>query len=158
VLLQRDTPAVRAFAADWHARWLTSRTRCGDHRDQPALNAALHATSARFQALDDRWNAQFTVNGRVARGAVVWHYYASRSKHPTTGFERLVQQTLAGAVAVDTAAVRTLLELPDPWLLDGAVDRHVADRIARHGEPRRFDKCWLRRQPVRAAFAWLLRL
>lgn len=157
VLLLRDTPGVRALAADWHARWLQTRERCGDHRDQPSFNAALAASAVTFAVLDDRFNAQFRPTPTVARGAAVWHYYSSRARQPVTGFESLVERVLGGA-PLDEGEVRRLCDLDAPWLAENRIDRHVADRIERHGTMRRFDKHWLRRQPVRAALCWLLSL
>lgn len=157
LLLMRDTPAARAFAEDWHARWLLTRERCNDHRDQPSLNAALQAMAARFCLLEDRFNAQFRPTPGVASGAVVWHYYASRAKHPLTGFELLVERVLGGT-PLEESTVRKLLELDVPWHAENRVDRYVAARIERKGRMRRFDKHWLRRQPVRAGLCWLLGL
>ncbi len=157
VLMLRDTPAVHAFAEDWHARWLLTRQHCNDHRDQPSLNAALHAMAARFSLLDDRFNAQFRPTPRVATEAVVWHFYSSRGKLPVTGFEVLVERVLAGAV-LEPAEVERLAGLDVPWRCENRTDRHVAMRIERNGRMRRFDKHWLRRQPVRAGLCWLLGL
>ena len=64
--------------------------RVRNYRDQPALNAALYSTKAKLVVLPDHFNAQFKKIPSVAKGAGVWHYYASAQQDPTTSFELLV--------------------------------------------------------------------
>ncbi|MBF8276451.1 MAG: hypothetical protein HW390_1524 [Candidatus Brocadiaceae bacterium] len=97
VLYYNDTPGTYRFADEWHRRWMQSFARFEDHRDQPAMNFALHDTQPSLAVLPDRFNAQFKFTPGVAAGAVIWHYYASLNKPPHTSFERLANDLMHGA-------------------------------------------------------------
>lgn len=115
VLLYQDTEGARRFAEDWHQRWLHCFEAHHNHRDQPALNAALQATRPRLQVLPDRFNAQFKCNPGALQNAVLWHYYASViDGRPETLFELLIQDLMCGK-PLDLGRVEQMIHAAHPW-------------------------------------------
>ncbi|QDU18682.1 glycosyltransferase family protein [Urbifossiella limnaea] len=78
VMYVRDTPAARAVAADWQARWHFSYAR-GDDWDQLALSCAIHTTPAAVAELPPAYNAMVSVHPALARGAKVLHVTVGNS-------------------------------------------------------------------------------
>lgn len=120
VLFFSDTDAAHALAAEWHRRWLSSAEATARNRDQPALNSALRACSARLHVLDDRYNAQIVPSPEVAVDAVVWHFYSSAGLSPMTRHEQLLRNLLA-AGNLDKDEIRQMIECRHPWTETGVI-------------------------------------
>jgi hypothetical protein len=134
VLLYKDSDGARRFAEDWHRRWLHCFKARGDHRDQPALNAALQATQVRLQVLPDRFNAQFRVNLGVAPTAVVWHYYSSGAgRRPATQFESLVEDLRRGD-RLDPDRVALMVRARHPWRAQTLLGEVAFARVVARGQ------------------------
>jgi len=131
-LLYQDTEGAHQFAEEWHRRWLHCVEARHNHRDQPALNAALQATQARLYQLPDRFNAQFKRNLRVLQGAALWHYYSSGiGSRPDTLFDVMVRDLMQGK-PLNKTQVERMIEAPHPWRLQSGLGDWVFARgIAR---------------------------
>ena len=145
VLLYQDTEGAQKFSEEWLRRWKISVTRREDHRDQPALNAALKATEVELFQLPDQFNAQFQRNWRTLERGVIWHYYASGSTgKPNTRFEVMVKELMAGK-RLDYLRVRDMINAPHPWLRNDFVGRGIFRRSHNRGELTPFRKAVLQR-------------
>lgn len=140
VIYLNDTPAARAFSAQWHQFWLAS-VAVGVTRDQPSLNAAIDATRPRVRLLPHRYNAQCRMNPAVAIDAVIDHYYSARAGAPAAA-QRLAEQLVRGAV-LESGAVRDLVQREHPWIRRSWLDDLVAARIKRRGVIEDADVFWL---------------
>ena len=118
VLFWNDTPAAHRSASLWHQKWLCAVEKCANHRDQPALNAALFYVQPRLNILPHKFNAQFKIAPGVAENALIWHFYPVRFTYPSwegplTSFEVLVEQVFCGEFRRDT--VSEMINRRDPW-------------------------------------------
>lgn len=120
VLFLSDSDAAHALAGEWHRRWLSSTETTGRHRDQPALNSALRASSARLHVLEDRYNAQIIPSPEVAVDAVIWHFYSSVDLPVATRHERLLR-TLIAESDLDIDEIRKMIECRHPWTEAGVI-------------------------------------
>lgn len=156
VLFYNDTPGAHQFAAEWGRRWIRSFARLGCHRDQPAMNSALHDTQPRLTVLPDCFNAQFKHTASVAAGAIIWHYYASLNKSPHTPFEMLANDLMHGST-LGKAKIAAIAASEHPWRRDTAIDDWAAAAIIRRGCFNGWESAWLRRELMRYILRYVLR-
>ena len=133
VMFYGDTVGARRFADDWHRKWLISYGLTKQHRDQPALNAAIFESQPTLTVLSHRFNAQLVFSPAVVVDAFIWHFYASALSQPTTEFEMLVQRLLSGA-KLETSDVTRLIRRDHPWRSDSWLDDFVAHRMVKNGD------------------------
>lgn len=179
VLLFNDTRKAHSLAAEWHHRWSESSRQENYHRDQPALNSALHAVRPNLRVLPHRFNAQIFKAPEVAVDAVIWHYYSSTRRPAMTTYDALVQNVLHSG-HIDPEDVRRISQCPHPWIVDDLVDvwaemaalkKENADLVRHLGSIERAheslgrdfakvlsSKSWRLTQPFRAIDALRLRL
>lgn len=132
VLLLRDTPAVHLACVDWHQRWADCFARTGEHFDQPAFNAMLHAMRPPFALLQIRYNAQVRPTPGTADGAVIWHYYMSARLDERFAFGAELRRLVQGA-RLDMRRVQGLVRAPHPWRRDHPLDDFWAKRVVDAG-------------------------
>ena len=132
VLLVRDDPGGRRFGAIWHERWLESGRATGKHFDQPALNRALADSGVDYAVLDSRFNAQVLVKPTTARGAHVWHFYASleRDRAPWTVLEEAME-ALERRGRLAPRLVDRLARRPLPWIALTPLDPWIIGKLER---------------------------
>lgn len=164
VLYYNDTAGAHQFAAEWCRRWIRSFARIGNHRDQPAMNSALHDTQPSLTVLSDRFNAQFKSTATVAAGAVIWHYYASLNNPPHTPFEILTNDLMHGST-LDKGKITAITASEHSWRRDTTIDNWAATAIIRRGCFNGWESAWLRREIIRHIlryvrrwFDWIRRL
>ena len=147
VFFFNDTPGARRFSDEWHQLWMESFMRVRNYRDQPALNAALYSTKAKLVVLPDHFNAQFKKIPSVAKGASVWHYYASAQQDPTTCFELLVKDLVTGA-QLDRKRVARMVQNAHPWRSYSPLDDWAAAVVMKKNQFNGIEWAILRRVGV----------
>jgi hypothetical protein len=145
VTFYNDTREARRFAVDWHRKWIECFRRNGRYRDQPALNAALFDVKPKLRILPHRFNAQLKLEPRVAAGAAILHYFASREDEPTTEFELLVERVRRGA-ELRTADIEKMIFQSHPWRRQIWLDDLMATQVMRKGRLDPDDYRWFRGQ------------
>jgi hypothetical protein len=141
VMVWGDTQGSRRLGADWHAKWLALSTRTREHRDQTALNAALHDTGASLDVLPHRFNAQFRSRVAVVSDSVVLHFYATAKNQEATAFGALVERVLAGD-PLRASHVDAIVRRRHPWRREYLVDDIAAWAILRRGHFNAQDREW----------------
>lgn len=149
VVLLRDLPEVHQVCEDWHQKWLDSFKRTGRHFDQPALNASLYGHGVSTCVLPDRFNAQFRMAPSVARGAVIWHYYASEKVDRLTAYGVELMRLQHGG-AFSRAEIRRLVSASHPWCRRSFLDDMVADHLMRTGRLEPWHGEWFKGQRWKA--------
>lgn len=116
VLFLRDTPAVRAVAADWQ-RFYRQSLAAGDDWDQLAFNYALcRHPGAAVRELPPAYNAMLTVHPVHARQARVYHLFAgSPGAWDGMLYPHLLDH-LGRTGEVDWAALDRCVAIDHPWL------------------------------------------
>jgi hypothetical protein len=148
------TAACKAFAEQWHQRWLASSATTGNHLDQPAFNSALLVMpGVTRHVLPDAFNAQVRRNLWSHRGAAVWHFYSAKEE-PFTGFDAEAERLKRGAV-LDLDRVMKLMRAAHPWKVDGPLDRAVLAHAFRQGFMPARCRLWLQGHRWRAAGAFV---
>jgi hypothetical protein len=145
VLYFNDTVQARRLSEEWHRRWLSWVEKRGDHRDQPALNAALFALKPRLEVLPHTFNAQFKVTPDAARRAAIWHYYGSDDVATHTEFERLAGDLLHGAT-LNRRRVARVLGADHPWRRTTRLDDRAAARVMIRNRFDGYAALWLQRK------------
>lgn len=113
VIYYNDTPGARRFALAWHRRWKISSQQLGQYRDQPALNAALHAESPRLHVLSHAYNHQVKWNSGWQERPVIWHYNYTSRDELRTSFEMLAAELQHGA-KLDMQRIAAMAEQNHP--------------------------------------------
>lgn len=145
VILYKDTEAANQFANEWHRRWLHCFKIRHNHRDQPALNAALQATKVRLHQIPDQFNAQFNRNIHVIPSAVIWHYYAAGiGKHTETIFEKLVRDLMKGK-SLNWQRVEQAMQAQHPWCVQNRFSNQVFKNALVRGYVYGWEAAYLRR-------------
>jgi len=88
VLFWKDNPETHRLSDLYIEKW-TQSNKAGFHYDQPALNAALNEWNGSFQILDNKFNAQYTMNFPVSVDAHIWHSYFSEPEQYSNDFFRM---------------------------------------------------------------------
>jgi len=145
VVFFNDTPAAKKFVVEWHRLWQESLNYSGRHEDQPAFYRAIHETGIDILAMSDRYNAQFKFNPSVSEGAIIWHYYASLNKKPTTYIEKLVCQLMDGS-DIDNKVIKHIINSDNPWFCNNMIDRLAAKYVIHNGWTNGWQTFWLRRE------------
>jgi len=122
VLFYNDTAGAFAFAKQWHTNWQLSQKRCGNYRDQPALNAAIKSSQVTVSILPHRFNAQIRCPEAVAVDGAVWHYHSSHAGPQDTEFE-VVVDALSASDSLPEESVRRMVSCPHPWRLSPATEQ-----------------------------------
>ena len=136
-----DTVGAKRLAADWHTKWLKSYELSRNHRDQPALNAAIFDAKAQLHILSHRFNAQCSMSPRTARDAAIWHLYAINIERPTTTFETLLGRLLKGTV-LQRSEIEELVYSSHPWRKDLWIDHLAALWVMRKNRLNAHDYSW----------------
>ncbi|HJS48301.1 MAG TPA: hypothetical protein VJ773_09975 [Gemmatimonadales bacterium] len=112
-----DTPAVRDLCARWRERWRES-SRLGTHKDQPALNVALHQVPEAARPLDGAYNVQVLATPGLIARARIYHFWAEGGVNlttPATLLEHLVVE-LRRSGRLDTGAIDRSRRRNWPWV------------------------------------------
>ena len=112
-----DTPAVRDLCARWRERWRES-SRLGTHKDQPALNVALHQLPEAARPLDGAYNVQVLASPGLIPRARIYHFWAEGGVNlttPATLLEHLVVE-LRSTGRLDTGAIERARRRNWPWV------------------------------------------
>ena len=104
-----DQEEARALGVEWHRRWRILYERFREHRDQPALNSAIHALNIHPRVFPIQYNAMVGVATRFAHKAKIFHFYTSSGKpHEGNLLDHLVKHMFSRREidwrAIDTAA------------------------------------------------------
>ncbi len=145
VLFFNDTEGARTLADEWHRRWLQSANRKDYHRDQPALNSALHAVRPKLSVLPDYFNAQILTAPKAATDAKIWHYYSSAGQKAMTSFDVLVGKVLLGA-KIDRKEINKMIDSRHPWRRENLVDAWAAQGLMRRDSCAGWEAAWLQRE------------
>jgi hypothetical protein len=78
VVYWADTPETHRFAEEWHARWQAILRRFGKHYDQPAFNSTVSELAIQVKLLGPEYNAMVEAHPRFAKGARIFHFFASK--------------------------------------------------------------------------------
>lgn len=151
VLFFNESEGAYKLSECWHKLWLEAGGRTGKYRDQPALNAALARTSVNIETLDDRLNAQFKTNPKIASNATIWHYYGSGTMLPTTNFEDEVHSIVEGN-ALDMRRVYSMINKPYPWRLVTPLDTMAATEYTKSADSDDWTFAWLARRPISSKY------
>lgn len=113
LIYYNDTPGARRFASAWHRHWKLSSEQLGLYRDQPALNAALHAERPRLHVLPHTYNHQVKWNGERPEQSIIWHYNYTSREETRTSFEMLAEELQHGAT-LDMRRIAAMAEQSEP--------------------------------------------
>lgn len=120
VLVYRRSAAAHDLAQRWIDAWHQFRSVTGEHYDQPAFNHAAFEAGC-VGRLPPPWNAPVAALPQSARGALVFHYYASTLAVPAphTLWGRLLAKDRAGELPSDDQ-LRVILSRSLPFVSVGA--------------------------------------
>lgn len=113
IIYYNDTPGARRFATAWHRHWKLSSRQLGQYRDQPALNAALHAENPRLHVLPHAYNLQVKWSGEWQDQPIIWHYNYTSRDEMRTNFEILAAELQHGA-KLDMQRIAAMAEQNHP--------------------------------------------
>jgi hypothetical protein len=133
VLYFNDTRGAYQLAERWHRKWQQFFRTNRLHRDQPSLNASLYEVQPTLVILDDKFNAQFRMNLKVAHDAVIWHYYATDNSMPLTAFEHLVKNVQENGELSKTALFKMVKSF-HPWQRNSFIEDILARLIVRRAK------------------------
>jgi hypothetical protein len=110
-----DQDESRALGVEWHRRWRLLYERFREHRDQPALNSAIHALDIHPRVFPIQYNAMVGVAARFAHKAKIFHFYTSSGK-PREGtlLDHLVKHMFSRR-EIDWRAIDTATRFGAVW-------------------------------------------
>jgi hypothetical protein len=104
VVFWRDTPITRRLGKLWHENWNQFFRESNDFADQPAFNYSLNALGVAPAIMHDKYNARVGLSREFARGALIYHFYASDpASAGSAAVEYLLTKFRAG-IALDASA------------------------------------------------------
>jgi hypothetical protein len=114
VIFMADTPGMRAFGQEWHARWQQIFATTSDHRDQFSFNSALAATGLQVSVLPDLFNATVYISPWKARNARILHYWmnAADGRAPENSLLAHLLKTWHATAQIDWQAVERAKQRP----------------------------------------------
>jgi len=78
VVYWADTPETWRLSELWHERWQTVVGKFGTYQDQPSFNSAVADLGIQVKVLPTECNAMVEAHPRFAKGARIFHFFASK--------------------------------------------------------------------------------
>ncbi len=141
-LFFKPTALVRHFFGMWHFFYLESVKSLRRHRDQPALNSALIASSVPLTKLPDSYNFQLRHIIKGWSEAAIWHYYSSVGTEGTF-FEHIVHK--APELSNDELGrlVKVAVSASHPFVAYDDVAIAIANYSGESGHLKQWQRKWL---------------
>jgi lipopolysaccharide biosynthesis glycosyltransferase len=146
VIFYNDTPNAHLLSQHWHQNWLSAYKSTKKYQDQPSLNVAIYNSEIDLVTLPSKYNAQFKLNPKSIKDALIWHYYTAYFYKPHTYFELLCEELAnSNSKKISHRKIKKLIRSNHPWRNTTKIDDFMASRIQQRGTFDGWEESWLKR-------------